>query len=213
MHKSDNLLLNVLPVEIANELKINGKVEPVHYDEVSVLFTDFKGFTQLSETMTPRELVDELDYCFSYFDQVVDKYGLEKLKTIGDSYMCASGIPQASPTHAIQSVQAALEILEFIEQRKKQKADENIAYWDIRIGIHSGPLLAGVIGNKKFSYDVWGDTVNTASRMESSGIPGNVNISQVTFELVKDFFECEHRGKISAKNKGELDMYLVRGIK
>ena len=212
-HKSDKLLLNVLPVDIANELKINGKVEPVHYDGVSVLFTDFKGFTQLSEKMTPRELVDELDYCFSYFDRVVDKYGLEKLKTIGDSYMCASGIPKPSPTHALQAVYAALEILQFMELRKLHKVYEKTPYWDIRIGIHSGPLLAGVIGNKKFAYDVWGDTVNTASRMESSGVPGNVNISHTTFELVKDVFDCEYRGKVSAKNKGELDMYLVRELK
>lgn len=211
--KSDKLLLNVLPVEIANELKINGKVEPVHYEQVSVLFTDFKGFTQLAEKMTPRELVDELDFCFSYFDRVVDKYGLEKLKTIGDSYMCASGIPKPRPTHALDAVQVALEILQFMELRKLHKVYEKTPYWDIRIGIHSGPLLAGVIGNKKFSYDVWGDTVNTASRMESSGVPGNVNISKATFELVKDVFECEHRGKIYAKNKGELDMYLVRDLK
>lgn len=211
--KSDELLLNVLPVDIANELKNNGKVEPVYYDCVSVLFTDFKGFSQLSEKMTPRELVDELDYCFSYFDRVVDKYSLEKLKTIGDSYMCAAGIPKPNPNHAFDAVLAALEIQQFMELRKMQKSQQNISYWSIRIGIHSGPLLAGVIGNKKFAYDVWGDTVNTASRMESSGIPGNINISSATFELVKDFCECEYRGKISAKNKGELDMYLIRNLK
>lgn len=212
-HKSDQLLLNVLPVEIAEELKNNGKVEPVHYDCVSVLFTDFKGFTQLSENMTPRELVDELDYCFSYFDRVMDKYSMEKLKTIGDSYMCAAGIPKPRPTHAFDAVLAALEIQQFMDLRKKQKSQQNIAYWELRIGIHSGPILAGVIGNKKFAYDVWGDTVNTASRMESSGVPGNINISSATFELVKDFFECEYRGKIPAKNKGDLDMYLVRNLK
>jgi adenylate cyclase len=211
--KSDQLLLNVLPIEIAEELKKNGKVEPIYYDCVSVLFTDFKGFTQLSEKMTPRELVDELDYCFSYFDGVVEKYELEKLKTIGDSYMCAAGIPKYSPNHAFNAILAALEIQQFMELRKMQKAQQKIPYWAIRIGIHSGPLLAGVIGHKKFAYDVWGDTVNTASRMESSGIPGNINISQATFELVKDFCECEYRGKISAKNKGELDMYLVRNLK
>jgi len=212
-HKSDQLLLNVLPVEIAEELKNNGKVEPVHYDCVSVLFTDFKGFTQLSENMTPRELVDELDYCFSYFDRVADKHSLEKLKTIGDSYMCAAGIPQPRANHAFDAVLAAIEIQQFMELRKMQKSQQNIPYWAIRIGIHSGPLLAGVIGHKKFAYDVWGDTVNTASRMESSGIPGNINISQATFELVKDFFECDYRGKVSAKNKGDLDMYLVRYLK
>ncbi|MEG4144001.1 adenylate/guanylate cyclase domain-containing protein [Microcoleus sp. Pol7_B1] len=212
-HKSDQLLLNVLPVEIAEELKNNGKVEPLYYDNVSVLFTDFKGFTQLSEKMTPRELVDELDYCFSYFDRVMDKYSMEKLKTIGDSYMCAAGIPTPRPTHAFDAVLAAIEIRQFMALRKIQKAQQNIPYWDIRIGIHSGPILAGVIGHKKFSYDVWGDTVNTASRMESSGVPGNINISHATFELVRDFFECEYRGKIYAKNKGELDMYLVRHLK
>ena len=212
-HKSDQLLLNVLPVEIAEELKNNGKVEPLYYDCVSVLFTDFKGFTQLSEKMTPRELVDELDYCFSYFDRVMDKYSMEKLKTIGDSYMCAAGIPKPRPTHAFDAVLAAIEIRQFMDLRKMHKAQQNIAYWDIRIGIHSGPILAGVIGNKKFSYDVWGDTVNTASRMESSGVPGNINISQATFELVRDFFECEYRGKIPAKNKGNLDMYLVHYLK
>ncbi|MEG3941261.1 MULTISPECIES: adenylate/guanylate cyclase domain-containing protein [unclassified Microcoleus] len=212
-HKSDQLLLNVLPVEIAEELKNNGKVEPVHYDCVSVLFTDFQDFTKLSEKMTPRDLVDELDYCFSYFDRVMDKYCLEKLKTIGDSYMCAAGIPVPMATHAFNAVLGAIEIQQFMELRKVHKAQHNIPYWDIRIGIHSGPILAGVIGNKKFAYDVWGDTVNTASRMESSGVPGKINISSATFELVKDFCECEYRGKILAKNKGEMDMYLVNHLK
>lgn len=212
-HKSDQLLLNVLPVEIAEEIKNNGKVEPVHYDCVSVLFTDFQDFTKLAEKMTPRDLVDELDYCFSYFDRVMDKYCLEKLKTIGDSYMCAAGIPVPRATHAFDAVLGALEIQQFMELRKVHKAQQNIPYWDIRIGIHSGPILAGVIGNKKFAYDVWGDTVNTASRMESSGVPGKINISSATFELVKDFCECEYRGKILAKNKGEMDMYLVNHLK
>ncbi|MEG4353168.1 adenylate/guanylate cyclase domain-containing protein [Microcoleus sp. LAD1_D3] len=212
-HKSDQLMLNLLPVEIAEELKNNGKVEPLYYDCVSVLFTDFQDFTQLSEKMTPRELVDELDYCFSYFDRVMDKYCMEKLKTMGDSYMCAAGIPTPRPTHAFDAVLAALEIRQFMDLRKMQKTQQNIAYWDIRIGIHSGPILAGVIGNKKFSYDVWGDTVNTASRMESSGVTGNINISHATFDLVRDIFECEYRGKIPAKNKGDLDMYLVRHLK
>ena len=207
--KSESLLLNILPEEIAEELKQTGKVKPVHYDSVSVIFTDFQGFTQLSEQMSPQELVDELDYCFSQFDRIIEKHGLEKLKTIGDSYMCAAGIPTPSTTHAIDAVLAALEIQAFMQQRKEEKAKNNIPYWDIRIGIHSGPLLAGVIGTKKFTYDVWGDTVNTASRMESSGVPGRVNISRSTFELIKADLDCEYRGKIAAKNKGELDMYLV----
>ncbi len=211
--RSEQLLLNILPLEVADELKNRGKVEPVNYESVSVLFTDFKGFTQLSEQLTPKELVDELDYCFSYFDEIIEKHNLEKLKTIGDSYMAAGGIPTLNTTHAIDTVLAALEIQAFMQQRQEQKMRSNSPYWEIRIGIHSGPLMAGVIGQKKFAYDVWGDTVNTASRMESSGVPGKINISQSTFELIKNYFECDYRGKLPAKNKGELDMYLVKGIK
>ncbi len=211
--RSEQLLLNILPLEVADELKNRGKVEPVNYESVSVLFTDFKGFTQLSEQLTPKELVDELDYCFSYFDEIIEKHNLEKLKTIGDSYMAAGGIPTLNTTHAIDTVLAALEIQAFMQQRQEQKMKNNSPYWEIRIGIHSGPLMAGVIGQKKFAYDVWGDTVNTASRMESSGVPGKINISQSTFELIKNYFECDYRGKLPAKNKGELDMYLVKGIK
>ncbi len=211
--KSEKLLLNVLPQEIADELKQSGKVKPIFYESASVLFTDFQGFTQIAESMTPQELVDELDYCFSYFDRVIDKYNLEKLKTIGDSYMCAGGIPIPNRTHAIDAVLAALEIQTFMYLRKAEKAKNNCPYWDIRIGIHSGPLLAGVIGRNKFSYDIWGDTVNTASRMESSGIPGRINISQSTFELIREIFNCEYRGRIAAKNKGKIEMYLVRGIR
>lgn len=211
--RSEELLLNILPFGVANELKLRGKVEPVSYESVSVLFTDFKGFTQLSEQLTPKELVDELDYCFSYFDQIIEKHNLEKLKTIGDSYMAAGGIPKANNTHAIDTVLAALEIQAFMDERQEQKMRSNTPYWQVRIGIHSGSLLAGVIGQKKFAYDVWGDTVNTASRMESSGVAGKINISRATFELVQDYFECAYRGKLPAKNKGELDMYLVTGIK
>jgi len=211
--RSEQLLLNILPVVVADELKDRGKVEPVNYESVSVLFTDFKGFTELSEQLTPKQLVDELDYCFSYFDEVIEKHNLEKLKTIGDSYMAVGGIPNVNSTHAIDAVLAALEIQAFIQQRKEQHMRNNTPYWEMRIGIHSGSLIAGVIGQKKFAYDVWGDTVNTASRMESSGVPGKINISQSTFELIKDFFVCNYRGKLPAKNKGDLDMYLVKGIK
>ena len=211
--KTDKLLLNILPQKIANELKETGKVKPVHYESASVLFTDFQGFTQLSEQLSPEELVDELDYCFSYFDLVSEVYNLEKLKTIGDSYMAVAGIPIANATHAIDAVLAALQMQSFLTWRKAEKAQNKQPYWDIRIGIHSGSLLAGVIGRKKFTYDVWGDTVNTASRMESSGVAGGINISQVTFELIKDFFDCQYRGKIAAKNKGYIDMYLVHRLK
>lgn len=211
--RSEQLVLNLLPIEVADELKCRGKVEPVNYESVSVLFTDFKDFTQLSEQLTPKQLFDELDYCFSYFDEIVEKHNLEKLKTIGDSYMAAGGIPRVNSTHPIDAVLAAMEIQAFMQQRQEQKIRNNTPYWGIRIGIHSGPLMAGVIGQKKFAYDVWGDTVNTASRMESSGVPGKINISQASYELIKNYFECDYRGKVRAKNKGNLDMYLVKGIK
>lgn len=209
----DRLLLNTLPKEIAEELQKTGKVKPVYYESASILFTDFKDFTKLGEQLTPEELLKELDYCFSYFDMVVEAHTLEKLKTIGDSYMCVGGIPTPNTTHAIDAVLAALQIRAFMGWRRYEKIQNNQRYWEIRLGIHSGPLIAGVIGKKKFTYDVWGDAVNTAARMESSSVPGAINISSATFELVKDFFDCEHRGKISAKNKGYIDMYFVKGIK
>lgn len=211
--KSEKLILNVLPKKIAEELKQTGKVKPVYYQSTSVLFTDFKGFTKLAEQLTPEELVYELDYCFSHFDRVIEAYNLEKLKTIGDSYMCVAGIPTPNPCHAIDAVLAALQIQAFMGWRRQEKLQTNQPYWEIRVGIHSGGLLAGVIGQNKFSYDVWGDTVNLASRLESASLPGTINISQSTFELVQDFFDCVYRGKIPAKNKGYIDMYFVNGIK
>ena len=211
--RSESLLLNILPHETAQELKAHGRAEPVEYDVVTVLFTDFVGFTRISEKLTPRELVDELDKCFSYFDQVTEKYGLEKLKTIGDSFMCAGGLPIANNTHAIDCCLAALEIQAFMNQMKDIKHQQGFDYWELRLGMNTGPLVAGVVGHKKFAYDVWGDTVNTASRLESSGVPGRINISRTTYEAVKHLFACEHRGQIEAKNKGDIDMYFLRGIR
>ena len=210
--KSEKLLLNILPKEIALELKEKGYSEPILFQNVSVLFTDFKGFTKIAELMTPTELVKELDLCFVQFDKIIEKFHLEKLKTIGDSYMCAGGIPKVNSTHAIDCILAALEIQSMMNQMKEIKESTGTPYWELRLGIHSGPIVAGVIGEKKFAYDVWGDTVNTASRMESSGTPGRINISGSTYNLVKRLFECEHRGKIQAKNKGEIDMYYVNRI-
>lgn len=163
--------------------------------------------------MTPTELTKELDACFSQFDNICDRYNLEKLKTIGDSYMCAGGIPKKNNTNPIDIVMAALEIQAFMNQMKDIKEMLGLPYWQLRLGIHTGPLIAGVIGEKKFAYDVWGDTVNLASRMESSGEIEKVNISGITYELIKDFFDCEYRGKIKAKNKGEIDMYYVKNLK
>jgi class 3 adenylate cyclase len=211
--KSEKLLLNILPRDVAVELKEKGFAEPTLFEEVSVMFTDFKGFTQIAETLSPSELIKELDACFVQFDKIIERFNLEKLKTIGDSYMCAGGIPKKNKTHAIDCVLAALEIQNFMNLMKKLKEEKGFPYWEIRLGIHTGPLVAGVIGEKKFAYDVWGDTVNTASRMESSGTPGKINISGSTYEQVKDFFNCEYRGKINAKNKGEVDMYYVKELK
>ena len=214
--KSDNLLLNILPVKIAAELKNTAKSEPVHFDSASVMFTDFVDFTKIAEQNSPRALIDELDYYFSFFDTVMEKYNLEKLKTIGDSYMCAGGIPTPNDTHAHDIVMAALEIQEFFSRRRSRRPTtlkpQSHHHFDMRIGINSGSLIGGVIGKKKFVYDVWGDTVNIASRMESSGAPGRVNISQSTYLLVKNHFECEYRGKISAKNKGRIAMYFVNAV-
>ncbi|MGB5959045.1 MAG: adenylate/guanylate cyclase domain-containing protein [Coleofasciculaceae cyanobacterium] len=211
--KTDELLLNILPRKIANELKQNGKVKPVHFEAASILFTDFKDFTKLAEQLSPEALVDELDYCFSYFDMVMESYNLEKLKTIGDSYMSVAGIPVPNATHAIDAVLAALQVQAFMGWRQQEKMQQNQPYWEMRIGIHSGSLLAGVIGKKKFAYDVWGDAVNIAARIESVSLPSAINISQTTYELVKDFFDCENRGKITVKNKGKIEMYFVNGIK
>ncbi|TGL64266.1 adenylate/guanylate cyclase domain-containing protein [Leptospira sarikeiensis] len=210
--QSEKLLLNILPREVADELKQNGISKPRHFPSATVCFTDFEGFTKISESLGPSELVAELDRCFSYFDSLMDRYKLEKLKTIGDSYMFVGGIPNSSSTHAVDCVLAALEIQAFMNQMKEIKTSQNLPYWQLRLGIHSGDLVAGVIGEKKFAYDVWSDTVNTASRCESSGATGKINISGATYALVKDFFDCEYRGQIAAKHKGNIDMYFVQGL-
>ena len=211
--RSEKLLLNILPHETAEELKEKGSATPKHYDMVSVLFTDFKGFTTIAEKLTPQQLVEELNQCFMEFDKIIDRNNLEKIKTIGDAYMCAGGIPVANETNPVDIVKAGLEIKAYMEKLKSDRESQGKDYWELRIGIHTGPVIAGVVGKNKFAYDIWGDAVNTASRMESSGIPGQVNISGTTYELIKDHFNCNHRGKIQAKNKGEIDMYIVESIK
>lgn len=210
--RSDDLLLNILPETVANELKVNGLVEPKSFEIATVMFTDFKDFTILSESLSPKELVHEIDYCFKQFDLIIHKYNLEKIKTIGDAYLCASGVPIPVDNHAHNMVKAALEIRDFMINLKAERNKNNQKSFDIRIGIHSGPLVAGVIGLKKFAYDIWGDTVNTASRLESSGQAGKVNVSGNTYQLVKEHFYFTHRGKIMAKSKGEIDMYFAENI-
>jgi len=209
--KIETLLLNILPSEVAQELQKNGNATPRYYERASVLFTDFKGFTKLAENLSPQEVVTELNACFMAFDDIIEKYNLEKIKTIGDSYMCAGGIPTEDESHVINIVKASLEIQEYINSRNEKRKEANLAPWIVRIGINSGPLVAGVVGRKKYAYDIWGSTVNIASRMESNGEPGRINISATTYELVKEKYSCTYRGKIFAKNIGEIDMYFVEG--
>jgi class 3 adenylate cyclase len=210
---SEKLLLNILPFEVAEELKAKSSSEAKQFDEVTVLFTDFKDFTKVSEKMSAKELVEEINTCFMAFDKIIENYGIEKIKTIGDSYMCAGGLPVANNTHAIDVVNASLDIQKFIQERAKTCILENKESFQIRIGIHTGPVVAGIVGIKKYAYDIWGDTVNTASRMESGSEVGMINISATTYNLVKDRFTITRRGKILTKGKGELEMYFVNGRK
>lgn len=209
--RSKDLLLNILPEETANELERVGYAKTRYYESVSVLFTDFKSFSAIAAKVSPQELVNELNNYFAAFDDISSKYGLEKIKTIGDSYMCAGGIPVSNSTHAMDAVQAALEMQEFVSVKNKELQAGGRQEWELRIGIHTGPIVAGVVGKKKYAYDIWGDTVNVASRIESNGEPGKVNISDKTYELVKDKFKCQYRGKVSAKNIGDIEMFFVEG--
>ncbi len=206
--RSDRLLLNILPEETAAELKQNGVVKAKKYEAVTVLFSDFKGFTAYSEKLSPETLVETVGFYFSRFDEIMEKYGLEKIKTIGDAYMCAGGLHQQTADHAHKMVSAALEIVHFVEETKNDVA-ANAMSFDIRIGINTGPVVAGVVGTKKFAYDIWGDTVNVAARMETLSDPGKINVSEATYELIKDSWNCTYRGEIEVKNRGALKMYFV----
>lgn len=207
--KSESLLLNILPSTTARELKELGNAKPQNYALASVLFTDFENFTLLTSELSPEMLVKDLNECFSEFDRIVQHYGIEKIKTIGDAYMAAGGIPIPTSLHALDTVRAAIDIREYMHKWNLEREEKNLIRLNVRIGIHSGPVVAGVVGTHKFSYDIWGDTVNIASRIESNGQAGKVNISSSTYELVKDYFTCIPRGKIKAKGKGELEMYWV----
>ncbi len=207
--KSDELLLNILPVDIAEELKETGSSKARRFPSVTIMFTDFKDFTNVSEMLTPEQLVREIDYCYRHFDEIIDRHGLEKIKTMGDAYICAGGLPAMNFTHPEDVVRAALAIRDFMETYKTEKLNLNEPFFEIRIGVHTGPVVAGIVGSRKFAYDIWGDTVNLAARMESTGETGRVNISGTTCQMVKDKFTCQYRGKIEAKNKGATDMYFA----
>jgi class 3 adenylate cyclase len=211
--RSDELLLNILPSEVAEELKEKGSAEARLFNDVTVMFTDFENFTQMSEKLTPAELIAEIDTCFKAFDRIIGNYKIEKIKTIGDSYMCAGGLPVSNQTHSVDIVNAAVEVQQFTQKYMQQRIEAGKDPFRIRIGIHTGPVVAGIVGLKKFAYDIWGDTVNIASRMESSGEAGKINISGTTYQLVRENFSCTYRGKIKAKNKGEVDMYFVETLK
>jgi adenylate cyclase len=209
----ENLVLNILPSEVATELRAEGSATPRHYESVSVLFTDFKGFTKIAEGLAPEELVAELNDFFIVFDEIAGRNNLEKIKTIGDAYMCAGGIPSRNETHPMDCVRAGLEMQEYMHQTNLTRESDGRQVWGLRIGIHTGPVVAGVVGKKKYAYDIWGNAVNIASRMESSGEAGKVNISAATYALVKDSYDCEFRGKIYAKNVGDIEMYFVESVK
>jgi len=207
----ESLILNILPQEVAQELQKTGNATPRYYERASVLFTDFKSFSKLADALSPQDVVTELNECFVAFDLIIEKYNLEKIKTIGDSYMCAGGIPTPDDGHLYNIIKASMDIQQFVHQRNQERIEKNLPVWDMRIGIHTGALVAGVVGKKKYAYDIWGGTVNIASRMESNGEPGKINISAATYELVNHRFACTYRGKISAKNIGEIDMNFVDG--
>ncbi|GEM_PF-5287880 len=212
--RSDDLLLNILPEEVADELKEYGGSKARGFDNVSVMFTDFKGFTEISTKLTPEQLVEELNYSFKEFDLITVKYGIEKIKTIGDAYMAAGGLSQTDENSALNTVKAAMAMQEAIKKRKKEQKAKGLPFFDMRVGVHTGKVVAGIVGVKKFQYDIWGDVVNTASRLESSCEIGQVNISETTKNAIQNEESVEfiNRGFIEAKGKGLLEMYYVKAV-
>lgn len=211
--RSEDLLTNMLPAEVVRQLKTKGAAKARKYDAVSVLFSDFKGFSTIAETLSPEELVNELNHCFTVFDRITEKYRLQKIKTIGDAYMCVGGLYTRGGNHVQRMVFAALEIQQFLIDRQKKRTAKDLYSFEARIGIHTGPIVAGVIGRKKIAFDVWGNTVNVAQQMEHHGEVGKVNISGETYELVKERFKCLPRGKVTAKNKQDYEMFYVEEIR
>jgi len=210
-NRSENLLLNILPQDTAEELKEKGAVQAKKFSSVTVMFTDFVGFTTDARNLSPEELVNSVNYYFSRFDAIIGKYNMEKIKTIGDSYMCAGGLTKSTKNQALEMVKVAFEIVKFIEWSKKE-SKMNVTPFNIRIGINTGPVVAGVVGTRKFAYDIWGDTVNVASRMESMSEPGKINVSEYTYSLIKEVCDCTYRGEIEVKNRGKMKMYFVNSF-
>jgi len=211
--KTDNLLQNILPYEIAEQLKNKGEVKAKKYKMVTIMFTDFKDFTKISSVLEPEDIIKELGVYFRKFDDITGDHYLEKIKTIGDAYMCVGGLPLRNKSNPIDMVLAALEIQKFMTDYNQARSAKGLTVWELRIGIHTGSVIAGVIGSKKFAYDIWGDAVNTAARLETASDAGRINISGETYEYIQEYFNCTYRGKIPAKNKGEIDMYFVDGLK
>jgi class 3 adenylate cyclase len=211
--KSDQLLLKILPKAVADELKDKAKVAPRFCDSATIMFVDFEGFTKLAERVEPRGLVDQLDQHFSAFDQIAERHRLEMLKTIGDAYMCVGGLPEPNRSHPVDACLAALEIVDYMDRANRQRERIRLPRWDIRVGLHTGPVMAGVVGRRKFIYDVWGDAVNVAARLESAGAAGHVNVSEAAQHRVRDLFEYEPRGTVDVKNKGPLKMFFLAGIR
>jgi class 3 adenylate cyclase len=210
--RSDNLLLNILPAETAEELKEHGEAKARSYESVTILFTDFKGFTAIAAKLEPEELVKEIHERYKMFDQIMDRHGIEKIKTIGDAYMAAGGLPVENNTHPDDVVKAAIDIREYMNKVEEEHQAEGKPFFEIRIGVHTGPVVSGIVGTKKFAYDIWGDTVNIAARMESNSEPGKINISQSTYDIISKNYNCEYRGEIEAKNRGMLKMYFVEPL-
>ncbi|MCD6064912.1 MAG: hypothetical protein K0R82_2823 [Flavipsychrobacter sp.] len=212
-HRSEELLLNILPAEVMEELKETGKTTARNYDLVTVLFADIKDFTSIVENLSPEELVSGIDEYFETFDRIVGKYGVEKIKTVGDAYICVSGLPVANSNNPVTIVDVGLQMAAAVNELSEKRKNLGQVAFEVRIGIHSGPVVAGVVGVKKFAYDIWGDTVNMAARMQQHGEPGMVNISGTTHDLIKHRFNCVSRGPMMAKHKGMVEMYFVSGKK
>ncbi|HLJ86643.1 MAG TPA: adenylate/guanylate cyclase domain-containing protein, partial [Candidatus Angelobacter sp.] len=208
-HIAEGLLCNILPKKVAEELREKGSVDPMYFEDVTILFTDFVGFTLSTEKLPAEDLVQLLNEYFTAFDNIVTSYGIEKLKTVGDSYMCVSGMPTRTPSHPVDAVMAACEMIDYVNRMADSGKG---AGWRVRVGLHTGPVIAGVVGIHKIAFDIWGDSVNLASRMESSGSPGRINLSERTYSRVKDFFSCEHRGRVKTKEGREMDMYFIEAV-